>query len=103
MKKQILLNAVKADNKKRGGYASPAFVAHFANLGPRNIFNKWYRAPGIIVINGRTGYNMKPKANTAVIEVANLIPNSRFKNPQRGRVYSAKGISPCVYGFGGGG
>lgn len=44
MKKQILLNAI--DN----GRAYPAFVAHFANLGPRNIFNKWYRAPGIIVI-----------------------------------------------------
>lgn len=42
--KQILMNAI--DN----GRAYPAFVAHFANLGPRNIFNKWYRAPGIIVI-----------------------------------------------------
>ena len=41
------MNAIKA---KGGGYVSPSFVAHFANLGPRNIFNKWYRAPGIIVI-----------------------------------------------------
>lgn len=48
MKKQILLKAI--DN----GKAYPAFVAHFANLGPRNIFNKWYKAPGIIVIGNES-------------------------------------------------
>ncbi|MCM1077801.1 MAG: hypothetical protein NC411_10635 [Bacteroides sp.] len=42
MKKQILLNAI--------GSAFPAFVSHFANLGPRNIFNRWYKAPGIMTI-----------------------------------------------------
>lgn len=43
----MLLNALD-----RGG-CYPAFVAHFANLGPRNIFKKWYKAPGIIVIDDK--------------------------------------------------
>lgn len=48
MGKQILLNAVKG--------CCPAFAAHFANLGPYNIFNHQYKAPGIIVINDEQSY-----------------------------------------------
>lgn len=48
MKKQMLLNALD------GGGCYPAFVAHFANISARNIFNKWYKAPGIIVIDEQT-------------------------------------------------
>ena len=36
-----------------------------------------------------------------VIQIANLIEGGRRENPQRGRVYSAKGISPCLNGIGG--
>lgn len=36
-----------------------------------------------------------------VIQIANLIEGGRRENPQRGRVYSAKGISPCLNGMGG--
>lgn len=44
--------------------------------------------------------NMQIK-KTEVIQLTNLIPDARFKNPQRGRVYYAKGISPCLNGIGG--
>lgn len=39
-----------------------------------------------------------------VIQVANIVDDTNigFKNPQRGRVYSAQGISPAVYCFQGG-
>lgn len=37
-----------------------------------------------------------------VIQIANLYPNSKFKNPQRGRIYFAKGCAPCLNGIGGG-
>ena len=38
-----------------------------------------------------------------VIQMANLVVGGRRDNPQRGRVYSTKGISPCINGVGGGG
>jgi len=39
-----------------------------------------------------------------VIQVANIVDDTNigFKNPQRGRVYSAQGISPAIYCFQGG-
>lgn len=36
-----------------------------------------------------------------VIQIANLIEGGKRENPQRGRVYSAKGVSPCLNGIGG--
>lgn len=36
-----------------------------------------------------------------VIQIANLEVDKGFANPQRGRVYSAKGISPCIDNMGG--
>lgn len=39
-----------------------------------------------------------------VIQVGNLVDDSNinFKNPQRGRAFSAEGVSPCVHTKGGG-
>ena len=39
-----------------------------------------------------------------VIQVGGVVDDSNigFKNPQRGRVYDARGIAPCIYTFGGG-
>lgn len=39
-----------------------------------------------------------------VIQIANLVPEQegRFSNPQRGRVYSPDGLSPCISCMGGG-
>lgn len=39
-----------------------------------------------------------------VIQVGNLVDDSNinFKNPQRGRVFSTEGVSPCVHTKGGG-
>ena len=37
-----------------------------------------------------------------VIQITNLYPTSRYNNPDRGRIYSAKGISPCLHTCGGG-
>ena len=37
-----------------------------------------------------------------VIQIANLEADKGFANPQRGRLYSAKGISPCIDNMGGG-
>lgn len=36
-----------------------------------------------------------------VIQIANLIQGGKRKNPQRGRIYSAQGCSPCLNGIGG--
>lgn len=36
-----------------------------------------------------------------IIQVGNLIELSKFDNPQRGRIYSARGIAPCVCTRGG--
>ena len=36
-----------------------------------------------------------------VIQIANLIQGGKRKNPQRGRIYSAQGSSPCLNGIGG--
>lgn len=38
-----------------------------------------------------------------VMQVGNLLDNPNFDNPQRGRVYSVKGISPALDICGGGG
>ena len=37
-----------------------------------------------------------------IIQVGNLIELSKFDNPQRGRIYSARGIARCVNTVGGG-
>lgn len=37
-----------------------------------------------------------------IIQVGNLIELSKFDNPQSGRIYSARGIAPCVCTRGGG-
>lgn len=39
-----------------------------------------------------------------VIQVGNIVDDTDigFKNPQRGRIYSADGISPCLNTCGGG-
>lgn len=37
-----------------------------------------------------------------VIQIANLITDSKFHNPQVGRVYSGNGICPCIDTMGGG-
>lgn len=31
-----------------------------------------------------------------IIQLGNLIKNSNFKNPQRGRIYSINGIAPSI-------
>lgn len=41
-------------------------------------------------------------AEPRVIQVGNLIKESNYKNPQRGRVYLIEGISPCINCNGGG-
>lgn len=38
-----------------------------------------------------------------VIQIANMVKPRHFTNPQRGRIYSAKGIAPAVHCCGGGG
>lgn len=38
-----------------------------------------------------------------VMQVMNLLPNTKFKNCHRGRVYSTEGIAPCLNCCGGGG
>lgn len=37
-----------------------------------------------------------------ILEVGNLVIGGNFDNPQRGRVYSPKGIAPAIYTYGGG-
>jgi hypothetical protein len=38
-----------------------------------------------------------------VIEIANIVHTGNWSNPQRGRVYSVQGCSPCINCMGGGG
>lgn len=42
-------------------------------------------------------------STSRVIQVGNLYRKSKFCNPQRGRIYSTDGISPCINEVGGGG
>lgn len=51
--KQILINAI--GDGKTGTF--PAFIAHFAKLGPRNIFNRWYKTTGIMTIKDKSYEN----------------------------------------------
>lgn len=37
-----------------------------------------------------------------VVQIANLLPGTKFSNCHEGRVYWAKGISPCINCMGGG-
>lgn len=37
-----------------------------------------------------------------VIQITNLVQGSKFDNPQYGRIYLPKGISPCIDTIGGG-
>lgn len=47
---------------------------------------------------------MTTDSSNEVIQVGNIVDDSiGFKNPQRGRIYSADGLSPCIYCFEGGG
>ena len=39
---------------------------------------------------------------TSLILLGNLITSSKFDNPQRGRIYSPKGICPAIDTMGGG-
>ena len=36
-----------------------------------------------------------------IIQITNIIQGGKRKNPQRGRIYSAQGCSPCLNGIGG--
>lgn len=38
-----------------------------------------------------------------VIQIGNLVKTKNRDNPQRGRVYSASGVSPAIYMYNGGG
>lgn len=38
-----------------------------------------------------------------IIEVGNLVTTQAWDSPQRGRIYSAEGVSPAIYTFQGGG
>ena len=38
-----------------------------------------------------------------VIQIGNLVKTKNRDNPQRGRVYSASGLSPAIYMYNGGG
>ena len=60
-------------------------------------------APAVVVPNETMCMN-ESKIPDKVIQVANIVDDTNigFKNPQRGRVYSAQGISPAVYCFQGG-
>lgn len=41
--------------------------------------------------------------NNKVIEIGNIVGSvNKWQSPQRGRVYSSEGVSPCIYTFGGG-
>lgn len=37
-----------------------------------------------------------------VIEIGNIVKTGNWGSPQRGRIYSVDGISPCIYCFQGG-
>lgn len=42
--------------------------------------------------------------NSNVIEIGNIVGSvNKWQSPQRGRVYSSEGVSPCIYTFRGGG
>ena len=41
--------------------------------------------------------------NAEIVEIGNLVVGGNFDNPQRGRIYSPKGIAPAIYTYGGGG
>lgn len=41
-------------------------------------------------------------ADPCIIQVGNLIEDSNYSNPQRGRLYSAEGLAPCLNCCGGG-
>lgn len=39
--------------------------------------------------------------NSNVIEIGNIVGSvNKWQSPQRGRVYSSDGVSPCIYTFG---
>ena len=41
--------------------------------------------------------------NSKVIEIGNIVGSiNNWQSPQRGRVYSSDGVSPCLQTFGGG-
>lgn len=41
--------------------------------------------------------------NSNVIEIGNIVGSvNKWQSPQRGRVYSSEGVSPCIHTFGGG-
>ncbi len=42
-------------------------------------------------------------SNMEVIQVGNVMPTKKRKNPNQGRVYSIEGIAPCLNGMTGGG
>jgi hypothetical protein len=46
---------------------------------------------------------MKQGRTDRVIQVMNLIPDAKYNNTHRGRVYDPEGIAPCVFDYAGGG
>lgn len=45
---------------------------------------------------------MKKNTNR-VIQLFNLIPNAKYSNTHRGRVYDPEGVAPTVFNYAGGG
>lgn len=50
-------------------------------------------------------HNREDMNNGEIIQIGNIVDDSAigFKNPQRGRIYDAKGLAPCLNCCGGGG
>ena len=46
---------------------------------------------------------LRYEGTAQVMQIGNLVSDTKFDNPQRGRVYSTEGIAPCLNGIGGGG
>lgn len=91
MKQIIPINAIV-------GNIAPAITAHYHKAGG-NDFTPHERnhIPHLAILEIEMN---EPK----VIQIANLVPeqDGGFSNPQRGRVYSPDGLSPCIDNMGGG-
>lgn len=48
-------------------------------------------------------YFMNTNRTDQIIQLGNLVADSHFDNPHRGRVYAIHGIAPTVYNYSGGG
>lgn len=52
-------------------------------------------------MGGGIGSIIDDNMQAKVIQIANLVQGGKRENPQRGRIYFAKGISPCIDNMGG--